>query len=181
VIQEILHSILGLGEDFGEDLSEGGDGREVVFLLGSDLPEGGVESVGVERVGSERVVGIWRRRRRAEGDEDREKRRKSQRRRRRETNERKGKMRLTLRQFSVVAQGKLSSTEGVSVDEDHASRVEFEEIVDEGDDHDDGCWRSGEGESTESFDDGRDESGREMAARRERFGIVSMHLEDRTE
>jgi len=161
VIQEILHPVLGLGEDLGEDLREGGDGGEVVFLLGSDLPEGGVESVGVERVGGERVVGVWKsgegrnREERVSEEEGKETRRETRGKRRRD--------RLTLRQLSVVVQRKLSSSESISVNENHASRVEFEEVVDEGDDHDDGCWRSGKGESTEPFDDGCDEGGGEMA------------------
>lgn len=58
VIQEILHPVLGFGEHLGEDLSEGGNGREVVFLLRGDLPKGRVQSVGVERVGGERIVWV---------------------------------------------------------------------------------------------------------------------------
>jgi hypothetical protein len=62
------------------------------------------------------------------------------------------------------------------VDEDHAGRVELEEVVDERDRHDDGRGRSGEGEPGETFDEGGDEGCREMARRRGRKGRKRVSL-----
>lgn len=51
-----------------------------------------------------------------------------------------------------------------AVDHGHAARVEFEHVVDEGDDGDDSCGRSREGEACEALDEGGDEGGGKVAA-----------------
>lgn len=49
-----------------------------------------------------------------------------------------------------------------AVQHGHAARVEFEEVVDEGDDADDGGRRGGEGQAGHALDEGRDEGRGEM-------------------
>lgn len=151
MIQEILHGITLLVHDLSKDLGQTRDGSEVMRLKRLELPQRRRNGVGLERIkliGEERVYSS-------------SSPYHSQHLRFRE--KQRGWRRLTILRSSDIALILFSIPTLGLVNHDHAAGVTLEHIVDEGDDGDDSCGRSREGETSEALDEGGYQVGGKVA------------------
>lgn len=167
VIHEILHVELGLCKDLCKDLGHDRDRREVVGLQSGQFPAARLDGT---RGKGRLVVGIvWVCDRMSACSP-----------------------RLPLRRPSVPTGNMQTLTLVDSIialvvqplDHHHTSRMTFEQVVDEGDEHDDARWRRDECEAREALDERGDHRSGEQTKRGQRWYPVDKkprgtHGEDR--